>query len=143
MALTPFNKFHAFVEALAEKKHNLGADVLKVYLTNVLPNAATHAVKADLAEIAAGNGNPAGGKVCALQSSSQSGGLYRLVLGDPPVWTASGATMATFRYAVLYNDTALNDDLIGWWDYPGPVSLLVSEQFAIDLDATNGVLTIQ
>lgn len=41
--------------------HNLDTGALKVYLTNAAPNAATHTVKADLAEIGAGNGYTAGG----------------------------------------------------------------------------------
>jgi hypothetical protein len=32
--MAAFLKFEAFVEALAEKKHNLGSDTLKVYLSN-------------------------------------------------------------------------------------------------------------
>ena len=50
-----FNKFNSFVEALAEKKHDLGADTLKVLLCNTAP-LATNTVKANLAEITAGNG---------------------------------------------------------------------------------------
>ena len=31
--MATYNKFHSFVEALAEKQHNLGTDTLKVYLS--------------------------------------------------------------------------------------------------------------
>lgn len=54
-----FNKFQAFVEHVAEKVHNLQTDALKVMLTNTAPVAA-NTVKADLIEIAAGNGYVAG-----------------------------------------------------------------------------------
>jgi hypothetical protein len=111
---SPFNKFNSFVEALGRKVHNLNADTLKVMLTNVAP-VATNAVKADLTEIAAGNGYGAGGTASAGNAYSQSSGTAKLTSGDV-VFTASGGSMAAFRYAVLYNDTATNDELIGWWD---------------------------
>jgi hypothetical protein len=136
-----FNKFHSFVEALAEKKHELGADTLKVLLTNTAP-VATNAVKADLTEISAGNGYTAGGNTATVISSSQTSGTYKLVLGDPPSWTASGGSIGPFRYAVLYNDTATNDELIGWWDYGLSLTLAAGESFAVDFDGTTGVLTI-
>ena len=45
------NKFNSFVEAVAEKVHNLGSDQLKVALTAVAP-VATNTVLANLTEIA-------------------------------------------------------------------------------------------
>lgn len=140
--MASFNKFHSFVEALAEKAHNLGADTLKVYLTNTTPDAAADAVKADLAEISAGNGYTAGGNSAAVSSSAQTAGTYKLVLADPATWTASGGTIGPFRYAVLYNDTATNDELIGWWDYGSAITLQIGETFTVDFDATTGVLTV-
>jgi hypothetical protein len=140
--MASFNKFHAFVEALAEGKHNLGSDTLKVYLSNATPSAADDAVKADLAEISAGNGYTAGGNAASLGASSQTGGTYKLVLDDPTTWTASSGTIGPFRYAVLYNDTATNDELIGWWDYGSSITLAASETFKVDFDATDGVLTL-
>lgn len=139
--MAAFNKFNSFVEALAEKKHDLGADTLKVMLTNTAP-VATNAVKADLTEISAGNGYTAGGNTASVTSSSQSSGLYRLVLGDPATWTASGGSIGPFRYAVLYNDTAASDELIGWWDYGSSITLAAGESFAVDFDPTTGVLTL-
>jgi len=77
--MAAFNKFNSFVEALAEKKHDLGADTLKVMLTNAAP-VATNAVKADLTEISAGNGYTAGGNTASVTSSAQTSGTYKLVL---------------------------------------------------------------
>jgi hypothetical protein len=138
--MASFNKFNSFVEALAEKKHDLGADTLKVLLTNTAP-VATNSVKADLTEISAGNGYTAGGNTASVTSSAQTSGTYKLVLGDPATWTASGS-IGPFRYAVLYNDTAANDELIGWWDYGSSITLASGESFAVDFDPTTGVLTI-
>ena len=139
--MAAFNKFNSFVEALAEKKHDLGADTLKVLLTDTAP-LATNSVKADLTEISGGNGYTAGGNTASVTSSSQSSGLYRLVLGDPATWTASGGSIGPFRYAVLYNDTAASDELIGWWDYGSSITLASGESFAVDFDPTTGVLTL-
>ena len=140
--MAAFNKFNSFVEALAEKVHNLGSDTLKVYLSNATPDAAADLVKTDLAEISAGNGYTAGGNQATISSSSQTSGTYKLVLADPATWTASGGSIGPFRYAVLYNDTATNDELIGWWDYGSSITLNAGETFTVDFDATTGVLTI-
>jgi hypothetical protein len=138
-----YNKFNAFVEALAEKVHNLGSDTLKVYLSNATPDAANDAVKADLAEISAGNGYTAGGNTATQTSSSQTAGVYKLVLADPATWTAAGGSIGPFRYAVLYNDTAASKNLIAWWDYGTSITLGAGDTFSVDFDPSTGVLTIQ
>lgn len=134
-----FTKFNSFVEALSEKVHNLGADTLKVMLCNVAP-VVTNSVKADLTEITAANGYTAGGSQAVITSSAQTGGIYKLVLVDV-VFTATGA-VGPFRYAVIYNDTATNDELIGFFDYESSITLANTETFTVDMDATNGILTI-
>lgn len=139
MPSAAFNKFNSFVEAVAEKVHNLGSDTLKVMLTNVAPVAA-NAVKADITEISAGNGYTAGGLTVAQSGSVQSGGTYMLTIADTTL-TASGA-IGPFRYAVLYNDTATNKELIGWYDYGSAVTMASPETFLVDFDGTNGVLTL-
>lgn len=139
--MASFQKFNSFVEALAEKKHDLGADSLKVLLTNTAPVAA-NSVKADITEIAAGSGYTAGGNAASVASSAQTAGTYKLVLNDPATWTAGGGSIGPFRYAVLYNATASNGELIGWWDYGGAVTLADGESFAVDFDPTTGVLTL-
>lgn len=137
--MATFTKFNSFVEALAEKVHNLGSDTLKVMLTNSAPSAA-NTVKADITEISAGNGYTAGGEALTVTASSQTGGTYKLVANDV-VWTATGA-FATFRYVVLYNDTAANDELIGYYDRGSSLSMVNTDTFTLDFDPTNGVLQI-
>lgn len=139
--MASFNKFYPFVEALAEKVHDLGSDTLKVMLTDTAPTT-SNSVKTDITEISAGNGYTAGGNAATVSSSSQTSGTYKLVLADPATWTASGGSIGPFRYAVLYNDTAASKNLIGWWDYGSSVTLASGEQFTVDFDATTGVLTI-
>lgn len=141
--MATYNKFHAFVEALSEKVHNLGSDTLKVYLTNNTPDAAADAVFADLAEITPGNGYTAGGNTATQTSSSQTGGIYKLVLADPATWVATGGSIGPFRYAVLYNATTASGNLIGWWDYGTSITLGAGDTFAVDFDPSTGVLTLQ
>jgi hypothetical protein len=134
-----FNKFNSFVEAIAEKVHNLGSDTLKVALTNTAP-VATNSVLAGITQIANGNGYTTGGTAATISSSAQSSGTYKLVLADV-VFTATG-TMGPFQYVVLYNDTASNDELIAWWDYGSAVTMGNGDTFTVDFDGANGVLTI-
>lgn len=134
-------KFNSFVEALAEKQHDLGADTLKVMLTNTAP-VATNTQKSNLTEIGAGNGYTAGGAAVTVTSSAQSSGLYKLV-GNDVTFTAAGGSIGPFRYAVLYNDSHASDLLICFWDYGSSVTLNSGESFTVDLDQTNGILTLQ
>lgn len=146
--MASFNKFNVFVEDLAKKVHNLNSDTLKIFLTNTAPNASTNTAydgttgTTGPAEIAAGNGYTAAGNTAAFSSGAQTSGTYKLVLSDPTTWTASGGSIGPFRYAVLYNSTPAGKNLIGWWDYGSSVTLATGEQFTVDLDQTNGVLTL-
>lgn len=138
--MATFNKFNSFVEALAEKAHNLGADTLKVMLTNTAPVAA-NTVKADLTEITAQNGYSAGGATATVASSSQTAGTYKLVINDI-TFTASGGSFGPFRYFVLYNDTEASDSLIGFWDYGSSITLANGESVTADFSSSNGALQI-
>lgn len=135
-----FNKFNSFVENVAEKVHNLGADTLKIVLTNTAP-VATNTVLANITQISAGNGYSTGGNTLTTSSSAQTSGVYKLVCSDS-TFTATGGSIANWRYIVLYNDTATNDELIGWWDYGSVITLGSGDSFVVRFDATNGVLTI-
>lgn len=120
--------------------HDLGADTLKVMLTNSAP-VATNSVKADLTEITAGNGYTAGGTAVTIMSSSQISGTYKLVANDV-VFTASGGTIGAFAHTVLYNDTPVSpaDPLIGHWAYGSSITLQSGETLTWDVSPTNGVL---
>ena len=138
--MATFNKFNSFVEALAEKAHNLGSDTLKVALTNAAP-AAANSVLADITQISAGNGYTTGGTQATQSSSAQASGTYKLVLNDV-TFTAAGGSIGPFRYVVLYNDTAAGDELIGYYDYGTNLTVTSGNSFTVDFDAVNGVLTV-
>ena len=133
--MATFNKFNSFVEALAEGTHNLGSDTLTVALTNSAP-VAGNTVLANITEIAYTN---VSSRVLTAVTSAQTSGTYTLDAADL-VLTASG-TVPTFRYVVLYNDTATSDELIGYYDYGSAVDLLNGETFTITFDAS-GILTL-
>lgn len=133
-------KFQKFVRDLGLGVHNLDTGALKVYLTNAAPNAATHTVKADLADIAAGNGYVAGG-ADITGVYAESGGTGTLTATDV-TFTASGGAVGPFRYAILYNDTPTSpaDPLIQYWDYGSAITLADGETFTVDFGAS--VLTL-
>ena len=131
MATASYVKFTDFVQSLGLKEHNLSSDVLKVYLSNEAPIAATDADKADIAEITIENGYT--GPV-DIQADWVAGVLT--AVNDPIVITASGGTVGPFRYVILYNDTHASDGLIAYWDYASSVTLQIGESFTIDFGAT-------
>jgi hypothetical protein len=138
--MATFTKFDVFTENLAEGVHDLGADTLKIMLTNSAP-LVTNTVKANLTEITPGNGYTAGGATVTITASSQTSGVYSLV-GNDVVFTASGGSVGPFRYAVLYNDTPTSpaDPLIAFWDYGSSVTLASGETLTVDFGSN--ILTV-
>lgn len=121
-------KFQDFVEQMARGIHDWDNHTFKVFLTNSTPNAASNTVKADLTEVSAGNGYTAGGNATTI-TVSETGGTATVAGTSPATWTASGGTIGPFRYAVLYNDSATNDNLVCYWDYGASVTLNAGETF--------------
>jgi hypothetical protein len=142
--MAAFNKFQQFAQDLCEKVHNLSADQVEVYLSNATPSASADAVKADLAEIATGNGYS--GPVDTQNTGAEATGTYTLT-GTKVVITASGGAIAQFRYVVLFNTTPTSpaDPLIGWWDYGAALDLASGESISIKFnnsDTTGTILTL-
>jgi hypothetical protein len=137
--MATFTKFQSFVEALAEKAHNLGSDQLKVALCAAASAPVnTNTVLANLTEISYTN---LSSRNITTASSAQSSGTYKLTLTDL-VLTASGGAVATFRYIVVYNDTASNDELIAFYDYGSNLTLADGDTLTIDFDGSAGFLTL-
>lgn len=130
-----YNKFNDFTEQLNRGSHNFGSNVYKVMLTNTLPLAA-NAARADITEIAAGNGYTAGGNTTTITISETSG--TTTISGTEVPFNATG-TMATFRYAVLYNSTTttpVNNPLVAWWDNGSAVTLNAGDSFTVKFNNT-------
>lgn len=132
--MATFVKFEVVSENILEKVHNFSAagDTLKVYLSNTAPNAATMAVKADLAEITNQNGYTA--PIDIENDTSRTGATTSVTTADTKTVTASGGAVGPFRYAVIYNDTPTSpaDPLIGYYDYGSSITLQAGESFVVD-----------
>lgn len=133
-----FNKFNSFVEAVAEKVHNLGSDQLTLALTNTAP-VAGNTVLANITEVSYTNLST---RNLTTSASSQTSGLYKLVVADTTL-TSTGGSTGPFRYVVVYNSTAAGGPLIGFYDYASAVTLNSGESLTVDFDQVNGLLTIQ
>ena len=135
--MATYQKFDQTVEDLANKVHDLSADTLKFALTNTAPVAGNE-IFANITEISAGNGYTAGGTAVAITSSTQTSGTYSLVPTADVVFTASGGSIGPFRYVVLYNDTPTSpaDPLISFYDRGSSLTLLDTEIFTVDVQAT-------
>jgi hypothetical protein len=144
--MAAFVKYNTFPEDLCSGVHQLQTGtthVLKVALTNTTPNVATHTVLANVTELTTGGGYTAGGISVGTITGAETSGTFKLTGGTDPVWTGSGAGF-TARYAVLFNDTPTSpaDPLIGYWDYGSSVTVAAGETLTVDLDQTNGILTV-
>lgn len=135
--MATYTKFNSFVEALAEKIHNLGSDTLTVALTNSAPSA-SNTVLANITQVAY---TFLSTRVLTISSSTQTSGTYKLVLADL-VLTSTGGATGPFRYIVIYNDTAASDELICYFDYGSALTLNSGESLTLDFSAANGVLQL-
>lgn len=136
--MASYVKFQPFVEAMAEKAHNLGADQLVVFLTT---NANIPTVgMAALSEVTPIAYTNLSSRNLTTSSSAQTSGTYKLVIADL-VLTASGA-VATFRHVGIYNDTSTTDLLICMFDYGSDVTMASGDTFTLDFHGTNGLLQV-
>lgn len=134
-------KFYSFSTDLTNAKHDFSSHTFKIMLTNSAPTTSMTA-KANITEIAAGNGYTAGGTATTVTKSNASG--VETLFGTDVVFTASGGSIATFRYAVLYNDTQTvpAKPLICWWDYGSSIAPAIGQTFTVDMDPTAGFATV-
>ena len=133
--MAAFQKFNPFLEACFEKKHDFSSDTFKVMLTNVAPVAA-NGVRADLTEIAAGNGYVAGGNAINISDSSQTNGTYTAALDTDVDFIALGGVIGPFRYVACYNESAINDELVSFYDRGASLTLQDGETFRLDVGAS-------
>ncbi len=137
MTISVYSKYTAGVESLLEGT-NSGTDVWKVALAATI-NIADTTFTPGTSDLPTAGGYTAGGNTCATTSSSQTGGVFKLVLASPATWTSTGAGF-TYRYAILYNST-LNIP-IGSWDYGTSQVVTAGEMVQVALDASSGVFQV-
>lgn len=131
--MATYNKFYDFTEQLLRGNHDFDSHTFKVMLTNVAP-VAGNTIKADIPEIASGNGYTAGGSTLALTITEVAG--VATVRANEVTFTAAGGAIGPFRYAVIYNDTATNKPLVAWYDY-GQLTLQDTETIVARFNNTN------
>lgn len=136
--MATLTKFFSFSESLAEKVHNLGSDTLTVALTNTLPTTANTQLS-NITQIAY---TYLSTRVLSRTSSAQTAGVYTLMISDLTLTSTGGAT-GPFRYVVIYNDTATNKELIGWYDAGSAITIPDTGTFLLDLSQVTGLLSIQ
>jgi hypothetical protein len=124
--------FHsAFKEHVMEGVHIFGTHQVVVYLTAAgSAPVAGNSVLADLTPISYTN---LSSRNVTTSSSGLSGTTQQVVFTDL-VLTASGGSVAAFRYVGLYNDTPTSpaDPLIMFYDYGSALTLANTETLTID-----------
>lgn len=145
MPAATFTFYQDFKEQLGKAVHNLSSHTFKLALTNTAPNVATHTVLADITQIGSGGGytgGAGGGLTLDTVTYTETGGTGTFIAADE-VFTASGASVGPFRYAVLYNDTATSpgaDPLVGYLDYGSSITLADGD--SITFDFTTSIFTV-
>ena len=138
--MAAYVKFHAYAADLHHAVHNFSSHTFKVFLSNDTPDVANDAIKTDITEIAYGNGYAAP-LTLSLSSEGQTGGVYRAIFTDPAQVVATGGAVAGFRYAIIFNDSATNDPLLGYYDYGSTLTLLEGQTFDLDLNNVSGLFS--
>lgn len=131
-------KYNIVAENLVKGVYNFnnGGHTFKVILSNAAPDAAAHTVRADVSEIASGNGYTSGGNPTTMTVTNVSG-TVTVSNADPATWTASGGNIGPFRYAILYDDTPTSpaDPLVAYWDYGVENTMVPGDTFKVDFGA--------
>jgi hypothetical protein len=133
--MATYNKFQAWVDYLTEGV-NASSDQFVVALTNSAP-IATNSILTDITQISYTNLST---RNITTASSSQTTGTYSLVVNDLTL-TASGGSVAAFRYVVVYDDTVANDPLVAWFDYGSSITLADTETLLINFGSSLFTLT--
>lgn len=131
MPSSSYNKFNQTIEEIFSGTHDFTSNQFTVALT-AAANApvATNSVLADLTEISYTN---LSSRNLTISTSSQTSGTYTQLFADLTL-TASGGSVAPFRYVVVYDNTPTSpaDPLVCWYDYGSDLTLNDGESLLID-----------
>jgi len=136
MPIATYTKYPAAIEPLMENI-NSGSDAWYVALAATVNPADTTFVPGTT-DLPTGNGYTAGGNAASTVSATQTGGVFKLLLGNPASWTATGSGF-TFRYAILWDSTTSTP--VAYWDYGSSQFVDVGEVVSVVLDSVNGTFT--
>ena len=144
--MATFAKVNDFV-VNAVHNMDLESDQFTVALSNTAPasessnpTADGNGVLANVTQVAYTN---LSARTITTTSSTQTSGMYKLVLADLTL-TSSGGTTGPFRYVYIYDDTVTvpADPLVGYYDYGSALTLNDGDSLTVDFSAANGVLQI-
>ena len=130
--------FHEAMLNIGNGLIDLDSHTFKAVLTNVAPSQANNTLLADITQIANGNGYTTGGVTLASVTYTESGagtGIWVWTAADF-LWTASGGSIADFRYVAIYNSTAAGSPLMLYIDYGAVVTVTNGNTFTVDVQAT-------
>lgn len=118
--MATFTLFDEFIKYLGDGTIDLDTHTFKAILTNSAPVQGTNTIKSDITEITAANGYSSGGVTMSgvtWTETSSGSGVWRFTASSP-AWTASGGSIATHQYLVVYDDTPTSpaDPLVGYVD---------------------------
>ena len=138
--------FDEYIKYQLDGTVDLDTHTFKAVLSNTAPVATTGTVLADITQIANGNGYTTGGVTLTSVTLAESGagtGIWVWTCADFS-WTASGGSIATFQYVVIYDDTPSSpaDPLVGYLDYGSALVITSGNSFTVDVGAS-GVIRYQ
>lgn len=139
-------KIPDFVEDMGRADHDFSTHTLRIALSNTAPGseaspptASGNGILANVTQISYTNYSDDLTVDRQLQSVtwSESGGVSKLDAADFTI-TASGGTLATFRYIYIYNDSTASpvDPLLLVIDHGSAVSLASGESLAVTFNAS-------
>ena len=142
MAAGNWIAFDSFKEYMGDNTIDMDGDTFKIQLHNTTwtPSLSADLVRADLSnELSTADGYTAGGATLGSVTWSKSGSTVTFDAADP-AWTITGSGI-TIRYAVIYSDTAANDELVAYCDLYGANQAIPAGTFTITLNAS-GIITL-
>lgn len=152
MATATFTKANDWIRNALNGTVDLDADTFRIALSNTAPASEAsnplsdgNGVLANVTQISYTNYSDDLTVDRQLQgiTSTQTAGVYMLDSTVNFTVTASGGSLAGFRYIYIYDDTSTSpaDPIIGVWDYGSTLTLASGDSAPITFDA-NGIFRI-
>ena len=152
MGTATFTKINDWIVNMANGTVDIDADSFKIALSNTAPasevsnpTADGNGIVANVTQISYTNYTDTLTVDRVLQgiTSTRTSGVYTLDSTVDFTITASGGSLAAFRYIYIFDDTstAPADPLCGVWDYGSAITLLTGDSAAITFNAS-GIFTI-